>query len=54
MYQRDSISGKSFIIIRYNPDLVKNKGKILYIKNTDRIDLLVKIIKEELIKEYDI
>ena len=50
----NGISGKSVIIIRYNPDIVKNKGKILDIKNADRIDLLVKIIKEELIKEYDI
>ena len=33
---------------------VKNKGKILDIKNADRIDLLVKTIKEELVKEYDI
>ncbi len=29
------------------------RKKILDIKNVDRIDLLVKIIKEELVKEYD-
>jgi len=49
----NGIGGKSVIIIRYNPDTVKNKGKILNIKNADRIDLLVKTIKDELVKEYD-
>jgi hypothetical protein len=49
----NGIGGKSVIIIRYNPDIVKNKGKILTIKNADRIDLLVKTIKDELVKEYD-
>jgi hypothetical protein len=50
----NGIGGKSVIIIRYNPDVIKNKGKILDIKNVDRIDLLIKTIKEELVKEYDI
>jgi hypothetical protein len=49
----NGIGGKSVIIIRYNPDIVKNKGNILTIKPIDRINLLVKTIKEELIKEYD-
>jgi len=49
----NGIGGKSVIIIRYNPDVVKNKDKVLTIKQSDRIDLLVKIIKEELVKEYD-
>jgi hypothetical protein len=49
----NGIGGKSVIIIRYNPDIVKNKNKILDIKQDDRIELLVKIIKEELVKEYD-
>jgi hypothetical protein len=49
----NGIGGKSVIIIRYNPDTVKNKGIILNINNADRIDLLVKTIKEELIKEYN-
>jgi hypothetical protein len=47
------IGGKSVIIIRYNPDIVKNNGKKLDIKKTDRIDLLVKIIKDEIVKNYD-
>jgi hypothetical protein len=50
----NGIGGKSVIIIRYNPDVVKNKGKALHIKQADRIDLLVKTIKDELVKEYDI
>jgi len=49
----NGIGGKSVIIIRYNPDIVKNKNKILSIKQSDKIDLLVKTIKEELIKDYD-
>jgi hypothetical protein len=49
----NGIGGKSVIIIRYNPDTVKNKGNILTIKPADRIDLLVKTIKEQLVKEYD-
>ena len=47
------IGGKSVIIIRYNPDIIKNNGKKININNSERIDLLVKIIKEELIKTYD-
>ena len=50
----NGIGGKSVIIIRYNPDIVRNKGKILNINKCDKIDLLVKTIKEELIKNYDL
>jgi hypothetical protein len=49
----NGIGGKSIIIIRYNPDVVKNNGKVLNIIQADRIDLLVKTIKDELVKEYD-
>jgi very-short-patch-repair endonuclease len=49
----NGIGGKSVIIIRYNPDVVRNKNKVLTIKQCDRIELLVKTIKEELTKEYD-
>ena len=49
----NGIGGKSIIIIRYNPDTIKNKGKIIEIKQEERINLLVKSIKEELVKDYD-
>jgi very-short-patch-repair endonuclease len=49
----NGIGGKSVIIIRYNPDVVKNKNKVIEIKQSDRIELLVKIIKEELVKDYE-
>ena len=49
----NGIGGKSIIIIRYNPDIIKNKGKIIEIKQEKRINLLVKNIKEELVKDYD-
>ena len=49
----NGIGGKSVIIIRYNPDVARNKGKQLNIKQKDRIDILVKTIKDELVKNYD-
>ena len=49
----NGIGGKSVIIIRYNPDVARNKGKQLNIKQKDRIDILVKTIKDELVKKYD-
>ena len=49
----NGIGGKSIIIIRYNPDIIKNNGKQINVKQSERIDCLVRIIKEELIKEYD-
>ena len=50
----NGIGGKTVIIIRYNPDIVRNKDKILNINKCDKLDLLVKIIKEELVKNYEI
>ena len=47
------IGGKSVIIIRYNPDTIKHKGKTLKIEQEKRLDLLVKTIKDELVKDYD-
>ena len=49
----NGIGGKSVIVIRYNPDTVKNNNKILNINISDRLDLLVKTIKDELIQNYD-
>lgn len=47
------IGGKSVIIIRYNQDIIKNNGKNVIIQNSERIDSLVEIIKDELTKDYD-
>ena len=49
----NGIGGKSIIIIRFNPDITKNKNKKLDLKLSDKIDLLVSTIKKELIKDYD-
>ena len=49
----NGIGGKSVIIIRYNPDVIKNKNKKIEISQSERIDFLVKIIKFELTKNYD-
>ena len=49
----NGIGGRPVVIIRYNPDIIKNNGKIVNIKQSDKIDLLVKVIKEELTKNYD-
>jgi len=48
----NGIGGKSVIIIRYNTDAIKCKGKKVKISNSGRIDLLIKTIKKELTKEY--
>jgi hypothetical protein len=49
----NGIGGKSVIIIRFNPDLTKHKGKKKNLNLCDKIDLLVDKIKEELVKDYD-
>ena len=49
----NGIGGKSIILLRYNPDKIENKGKELKIKNSERLDLLLYVIKEELIKSYE-
>ena len=49
----NGIGGRSVIIIRYNPDIIRNIHKILNINQQDKINLLVKTIKKELATEYD-
>ena len=49
----NGIGGKSVIIIRYNPDTIKNNNKVLDIKQIDRIELLTQTIKNEINKNYD-
>jgi hypothetical protein len=49
----NGIGGKSVIIIRYNPDIIKNNENKIIIDQYERLNLLVKIIKEELIKVYE-
>jgi hypothetical protein len=49
----NGIGGKSVIIIRFNPDTTKHKGKKLPLLLSNKINLLVNTIKEELTKEYD-
>ena len=48
------IGGKPVIIIRYNPDIVKNNNTVYNVSASDRIDLLVKTIKNELVKNYEL
>ena len=51
-----SIGGKSVIFIRYNPDKTynTNKGKMeVKFEIADKLKLLIKTIKEELVKDYD-
>ncbi len=49
----NGIGGRSVIIIRYNPDIIRNNGKIVKIDTSDRLDLLVETIKEQLTKDYN-
>lgn len=47
------IGGKSVIIIRYNPDVVRNKGKKMIIPREIRLKFLLRVLRKELDKEYD-
>jgi predicted ester cyclase len=49
----NGIGGKSVIVIRYNPDTVRNKGKQLNINQIDRVNLLVDTINQELSAVYE-
>jgi hypothetical protein len=49
----NGIGGKSVIVIRYNPDIIKNKNNIITISQEKRLTLLVKTIKKYLMKDYD-
>ena len=49
----NGIGGKSVIVIRYNPDIVRHKGKPLNITQLERITLLVDTINKELMTNYD-
>jgi len=49
----NGIGGKSVIIIRYNPDMIKNNNKQINVTQSEKIELLVKTIKIELMKNYD-
>ena len=46
----NGIGGKPIVIIRYNPDNFKNKGKTLNSPIESRLNLLVKTIKTQLVK----
>lgn len=50
----NGIGGRPVIIIRYNPDIVKHNGEKYNVPTSDRIDLLVKTIKNELVKNYEL
>jgi very-short-patch-repair endonuclease len=49
----NGIGGKSVIIIRYNPDTIKHKGKVIKILQKEKINTLINTIKEELVKAYE-
>ena len=49
----NGIGGKSVIIIRYNPDVIKNNNKTIRIGQVKRLNFLIDIVKEELCKDYD-
>ncbi len=49
----NGIGGRPVIIIRYNPYIVRNNGKQQEISQSDRVDLLVHTIKNEIMKSYE-
>ena len=44
-----AIGGKPVVFIRYNPDTVRHNGSILVVPAAERIDLLVEVVKRELV-----
>ena len=44
---------KPVIVIRFNPDKIKNNDTVVEVILIDRLQLLVYTIKEELVKDYD-
>ena len=49
-----SIGGKSVIFIRFNPDKFKFKNVIFEVSIKDKLNLLVDILKKELVKDYEV
>lgn len=49
----NGIGGKSIILIRFNPDKIKNKGVVVNIPLTDKLLVLIGLIKHELAYNYD-
>ena len=49
----NGIGGRSVIIIRYNPDKIKNNNKIIKIDQQTRLNLLTDTIKKELTRDYN-
>src|SRR3989338_11228147 len=47
----NGIGGRSVIIIRYNPDKIKNNNKIIKIDQQTRLNLLTDTIKKELTRD---
>ena len=50
----NGIGGKPLIIIRYNPDIIRHKGRQLNISQGKKLELLVKTVKEEIVKDNDV
>lgn len=50
----NSIGGRSITFIRYNPDIVKHKKEVQNFTPAERIDLLVKTLNEEIVKDHEI
>jgi hypothetical protein len=48
-----SIGGKSVIFIRYNPDKIKHKNKLIEYNQKDKLELLINTIKHELSADYN-
>lgn len=48
----NSVGGKSIIFIRYNPDKIYNRKKEIKFEMVDKLNLLIKTIKDELVRYY--
>lgn len=48
-----AIGERSIVFIRFNPDVIKNNGKVIDISILDRLNLLIDIINKELLRTFD-
>ena len=49
----NGIGGKPVVVIRFNPDVTRHRGKQLALRLGDKVDLLIATIKEELDRTHE-
>jgi very-short-patch-repair endonuclease len=47
------VGGRSVVVVRYNPDAVRNRGAAMHFPAAERLGELVRVVKEELVAVYE-